>query len=189
MAGQRGFTLIELIAVIVIIAVVAGTIIPKFVSLEDEATEAAVAGVCSNIESGIHGLRALWAANGSLGAGTTTITTVNIDGQDTNYRDGWVHGAPDSDFIPATVPQRNNNAARTLFLALSATPVIADRNDANATGWVILQTAACDLTGTPRCWEYRSDGVAQGRISYSASQGIVRMKAPISAALSTCSGA
>jgi MSHA pilin protein MshA len=74
MKRQQGFTLIELIVVIVILGVLAATAVPKFVDLQSDARAAVMKGVGASMNSAKELVRARWLANGS-----TAATTVNLD--------------------------------------------------------------------------------------------------------------
>ncbi len=66
MNKQQGFTLIELVMVIVILGILAATAIPKFTNLQDDARAAAVQGVAGNLGAG-----------SAINFAVRSITTVN----------------------------------------------------------------------------------------------------------------
>lgn len=69
--SQEGFTIIELVVVIVLLGLLAGVALPKFVSLTQEARAATLEGVRGSFQSSVLLIHARWLAQGSAG---TTVT-------------------------------------------------------------------------------------------------------------------
>ena len=89
MKTQRGFTLIELVVVIIILGVLAAVAVPKFVDMSNEAHTAAAKGVAGAISSG----SAMNFAAKSLGkAGATTIDSTAADTCTTAILGAFVSG-------------------------------------------------------------------------------------------------
>ncbi len=63
--SEKGFTLIELIIVIVILGIIAGVAIPKFVGLSDDARTSAARGVAGAMSSTIASRHAKYLLNAS----------------------------------------------------------------------------------------------------------------------------
>ena len=86
-AGQRGFTLIEMVVVIALISILAAVALPRMLETYDNAHDAAVQGAGGALASAVVLVRSQWVANGS----SLAVTGVAGFGNDdvATSADGW----------------------------------------------------------------------------------------------------
>jgi MSHA pilin protein MshA len=113
MNNQKGFTLIELIVVIVILGILSAVAVPKFVDMQGEAKAGVLQGIRGSWKSAVMMAHGKW-----LAAGDTTSTTFKVDGEDIELINGYptaivanLEGLVDLDTLTAT------NAADDEFIA------------------------------------------------------------------------
>lgn len=123
MRSQSGFTLIELVTVIVILGILAAFAIPRFSALETQARMSTVNGLSGSVKSAAMISKAVWTANGGAG-----LTNVSLEGMANNVTVNGTTGypTPDNDGIAKTVSDTSGfsvNASGNTFewLLTSAT--------------------------------------------------------------------
>lgn len=88
MKNQSGFTLIEMVAVIIILAIMAATALPKFADLQKEARASAMSGVAGGLRSAASMAKSKWLAQAS-----SALDTITMDGTSVSVATGTGAGA------------------------------------------------------------------------------------------------
>ncbi|WP_372871518.1 type II secretion system protein [Shewanella sp.] len=119
MKKQQGFTLIELVVVIIILGILAVTAAPKFINLQSDARKSTVEGVKAALQGAntlIYSKAAIAGKNKTVGDTVTIDTGVTVT---TDY--GYLDSATDS----ATVKTNLEKAMDMTFEAITGTATAA----------------------------------------------------------------
>lgn len=105
-ANESGFTLIELVTVIVILGILAALALPRFARVTEQAHTAAIEGASGGLAAGVTLARAQWVANGHTGAVRDLAGFGR--GQVDVGNQGWPTdaGSLGGEISPAMTPQR-----------------------------------------------------------------------------------
>lgn len=152
MKRQQGFTLIELVVVIIILGILAVTAAPKFINLQSDARKSTVEGVKAALQGANTLIYSKAALAGKEKAASQTVTIAT--GVDVTTDFGYLNSASDSDTVKANL----ENALDMKFDSLT-TGTVGTVNDfgvvyKSATSFIIVSkgkkdTDECRLEYTP----------------------------------------
>ncbi|WP_434358278.1 prepilin-type N-terminal cleavage/methylation domain-containing protein [Parasalinivibrio latis] len=174
MKYSKGFSLIELVIVIVVIGVLAAAALPRFIQVTDEAKVAALEGMAGGFATAVLSARAQWEATGRP-RNSAGINQVNYDGtvftltsaeSDGSERDGYPfaleNGIADVDLVTAKECQE-------MLDNLLQNPPRSTRNASNlASGNYRYFVSKDSEGGTPRCLYYQLASQTAGENSGSS---------------------
>lgn len=169
---QAGFTIIELVVVIVLLGIMAATALPRFMDVSDDAHASVVDGVRGGMQSGISMYHAQWVANGQPDADVQIAEYGNLR---TNAS-GYPYGTDDNSGGSSNVTDSNDCSAVYTNVLQGGAPSITDVANVAAVVGTSEDFAAL-ASGTNCVFYYTAETSTSGStvptLTYNSTTGIL----------------
>lgn len=160
--NQSGFTLVELVVVIIILGILSAVALPKFMDVTTKANKAAVDGAAGGLGAGVALFHAQWVANGLTGA-ADNVAGFGAGDVDSNAN-GWPTSTNGNNGNP-----NGNRCVQIWNGVMQSPPTVATNNSSD------YQATA---TGSVCTFTYRLDTSVARSITYDTADGTVAKTNP-----------